>query len=1017
MGTTPQKNSFVTIAEQVSLLNLNSAEIILKMNDVVVSTGSTVNVIQYDNNGNKSSYSMPTVGKLQSEITELNNNVSRLAGMNDNNVHIINGNSTKKIYLSDLNREPNKIDSIDYVSTFNQSNNWFFESLMNPTLAVKFDLTDKIGNDVDGVVSKRFIVKFERDANGVYTTRGESSRVDFVNKFVGKKNINYSDFIDWHTNSTNLGVIDNLTPIYDEQYFDFEYQEVSDHGIFSVMKQELDTVNNKLWFHLYPYKYSTSTGAEKVVKIGDELILNKQDSVTRWSILETSESNSNFRVRLERIEGFDPIPTGTNVLKFYGSVLVNKQVRVTVGFDEHLVIFMKPTNSRNRIKGSLWSTGTGIYTNDLKLDTDSNVSMSQYYLESVSDYGNLIKDMIKKSIPSTAGIEPDAPLLDTNNFKVVQINKHLTDTTDSQKLNDLHTQKNTVKTKLEQINSAILQKNQELSVKVYSSISDKNASVNELNKLISDQEIYTKNLNSITTQIKSQTDTINNVSPKFRVRGFWIMPTGKSQPGYRTQEVVQFNIQYRYSSKNGTENQTEGYSLVDNTNTTQTAYFSNWTSLNSDLRKRTYDETTQTWSWVVENVSDADTPNINQLDISISSGEKVEIRVKSISEVGYPDSILESVWSNILTVVFPDNLSSVINENQFILDEAQTDNITSQFNLTLDSKGINRHVQDSFYINENYLSHTDNTIQTNYKDTQGNNYNLRDYLDYLTNKIASLEGIIYSAKGILKASIFNGINQIEIKNNSELNLSVILQDYGTTKDNINYDNKVSIIKDFYLKFENLSSAAGLNFLVRDSYATSGTTVRQNGEHSLTSLVDINNNFIVQQDNQYIYFCDTYNNTDLYSGYLNQGDDAISDNITPIAESINLNIGLNGNFINPSKNNNVTYPITGKIRTESPLINEWKYGNGIMGTTITPQVKTINDLIPSNGTSLEITNIEDIIIPLNIYWIFKTSDVSTVNLSTEPLREHNKSIRVRLNPSSISTPFDFVINFNIENKKI
>jgi hypothetical protein len=33
-----------------------------------------------------------------------------------------------------------------------------------------------------------------------------------------------------------------------------------------------------------------------------------------------------------------------------------------------------------------------------------------------------------------------------------------------------------------------------------------------------------------------------------------------------------------------------------------------------------------------------DLPNINQLDISIQSNEKIDIRIKSISEVGWPDS-------------------------------------------------------------------------------------------------------------------------------------------------------------------------------------------------------------------------------------------------------------------------------------------------------------------------------------------------------------------------------------------
>lgn len=1018
MATTPQKNSFVTIAEQLALFNKNSTEIITKLNDVVTSESNVVNVTQTDSNGINYTYSMPTVGKLQADIIEINNNIKRLAGMNDNNVHVINGKSTKKIYLSDLNREPNRIDSIDTVSTFTQTNNWFFESLMNPTLSVKFDMTDKVGSDVDGVISRRYIVKFEKDKTG-FTSKGLEALTSFNSKFSNKSNIDLNEFLTWYKNPTNTGVINNLIPTYDEQYFDFEYQEVSDFGLFSILKQELDTINNKMWYHIYPYRYVSSTGQEKTLKINDELILNKQDSVTRYKILETSSASSNFRVRLELIEGFDPIPTGTNVLRYYGNVNVNKVVNVTVGFDEYNVVFMKPLNSRNKIKGSIFSTGTAFYTNDLKLDTDSNISMSQYYMDTVYDYGTLIKDLIKKQIPSNVGITPNVPSLIVDNFKVVQINQHLTDTEDTKVINDLHSQKNTLKTKLEQINNAIIQKNQDLAVKKYTSVTERDKDVAELAKLVKDQETNTTQYYSITTQLKSKTDTINTTEPKFKVRGFWDIPAAKTQTGYRDQEVVQFRIQYRYSSKSGTENQTEGYNLVTNTtsNNTTTGYFSNWNELKSDLRKRVYNEATEEWIWVTEDVSNPDIININQLDISINAGEKVEIRMKSISEVGYPDSILESEWSNIITVEFPDNLSSIIDQNQYVLKQAEQDNLTTNFELTLDTKGLTKHVQDAFYINETYVAHTDDKIVTKYKDIHGDTYNLREYLEFLTNKIATLEGIIYSAKGVLKVSVFDGNNEIEVKNNSSVSINVVLQNYGKSKDGITYDNLVYTISDYYIKIQNLSSGSPLKFLVTDSYSY-GTTVRQNDDVNLASLVDNNNNVLIQKEGQWIYFCDTLNNEDLYGGNLTNNSTAEEEMLIGALESKNKNIGLESGFLNPSKTNQITYPITGKVRTETPLINEWFKGTETLGTTIAPMVKSIEDvLIPNTTTSLEITNVEDIKIPLNLYWIFKTKNESTININSLNYTEHVKSVRVRMNPTTISSAFDFVVNFNIQNKRM
>jgi len=953
MGTTAQKNSFVTVAEQISLLNLNATEIITRLNDIVTAQDSSVNVTQLDDDGNEVSYALPTVGKLQSDINAANENIKRLAGMNDNNVHVIDGQSTKKIYLSDLNREPNKIDNLEVVNTFKSTNNWFFESLMNPTLSVVFDVTDKVGSDVDGVISRRYIVEFAKDNNNNYTDEGEQARLEFIDKFVNKININLTDFLDWITNPTNTGVVNNLTPTYDEQNFDFIFQEVQEHGIFSVLKQETDTINNKLWFHIYPFRYTTINGEEKTLQNGDELVLNKQDSVTRWKILETSASSSNFRIRLERLEGFDPIPTATNVLKYYGSTSIDKDVSVTVGFDEYLVIFMKPSNSRNRIKGSVWSQGTGVYTNDLVLSTDDNVSMAQFYLDTVFDYGNLLKDMIEKQIPSSFGITPNAVELNTENFKVVQINKHITDTDDAQQMKDLHKSKNTLKSKLEQVNDAISQKNQELSVKKYASVADKNRSQNELNKLISEQQALSKNLYSVTRQIKSKTDTVNKTEAKFRVRGFWEIPEGQQQAGYRKQEIIQFKIQYRYSSKTGTENQTEGYELIDG-DETATGYFSNWIQLYSDIRKRTYDEETETWTWDIEDISDADTPNINQLDISIRSGEKVEVRVISISEVGFPDALLESIWSNTLTVEFPDDLNNVLDENSFILQEAEQDNLLIEFEQSLDSKGINRHVQDSFFLAEEYIAHPDTTIETSYKDDQ-----------------------------------------------------------GKTTDNINYANEVSIIKDFYIKFSNLSTASTLNFLVVDSY-TAGTTVRQATTTDLTALVDNANDFVIQEDNQWVYFCDNNQGGLLYDGNIIHTGSAQLILAGFLQENTTQSIGLANGYLNKNTSGNTAndaYPATGR-----GIPSEWFQGNGTMGTTIAPQVDDIKDLAIGSGQKRGIESSEDIVIPINIYWLFKTSLATTsVNITSLPLIEHNKSLRVRMHPSSIDMAFEFVINFNIQNK--
>lgn len=1014
-----QRNSFITIAEQVQLLNNNAVSLITSMNNIVASEDSSVNVVQLDNEGNETTYSLPTVGKLQSDINIINNNIKRLSGLNDNTVHVIEGNSTKKIYLSDLSREPNRIDRLNTVNNFSSTNNWFFESLMNPMLSVKFNLTDKIDRDVDGIISRRYIVKFEKNDDGTYTEMGESARNEFMSTFVNKTDINLSDFLDWLTNPTNTGVINNTRPTYDEQIFDFEYQEIDQQGLYSVMSQEIDSVNNKLWYHIYPNIYTTRNGEEFVLKVNDELILNRQDSVTRWKIIETSTASSEFRVRLQRIEGYDPVPTGSNTLKFYGGKAVDNNIKVTIGFDEHLVIFAKPINSKTKIKGSVWSKGTGLYTNDLVLDTDSNISMSQYYIDTVYDYGLVLKDMVQKNIPAKYAATPNAPSLLNENFKVVQINRHLTDTPDSKQLKDLHSQKINTKTKLEQVNSSIIQKNRELSVRKFPSVAERNKSQNELTKLTQEQESLSKLLSSITNQMKSAKDTVSKSEAKFRIRGFWDIPEPIQERGYRPQEVVQFIIQYRYSSKTGTENQTEGFRLDGLAS--RTGYFSNWVQVNSDLRKRVYDRVNEKWTWETEDISNADVVNLNQLDIPISPQEKVEIRVKSISEVGYPDSQITSDWSEIITIEFPDDLNNILDENEFIVEEAEEDNMSIMFEEKLNSKGINRHVSESFTVNENYFAHKDNSIETIFKDNEGNPFNLQEYLQYLTNKITSLENIIYSAKGVLRVSIFDGNNETEIKNRSTIDIDVNCQNYASTDNGIEYENKLYIIKDFYLKMENLSSSSVLSFLVNDSYITGGT-VRSNLTRDLTSLVDIDNDFVIQENGQFIYFCDKADNESLYDGDVMYAIPPATGNLLrPYLSSNNKIAGLSNDYINKGRPGNTSGLAYSALGQQSGGLNDWDdVPLSGFSTLICPQVDSIDDLIVDSFDRKNITNNDNIIIPINIYWKFRgTNDTSfdSIDLQNESYVEHIKTLRVRMHPSSLEGVFDFKLRFNIKNKNI
>jgi len=321
-----QKNTFISLVEQVALLNKNAVEIMTALNDVVTDRNSSVDVNMVNEDGTTTTYYLPTVGQLKSEIELANSNIERLAGLVDNNVYISDGTTTRKVYVDDLNREPEPINDLNKVNKFVSINNSFFEALSNPLLAVNIDLTGKIDRKVSKVLSRRYIVKFLNDDDGVLTDDGAISQKDFQEKFLNSNDIYIDDFITWYDNPDNDGLLRANEP-YDEEVFDLDYDELEYYGVFDVLGVDNDTINNKMWYVLGTLTYYDFNGDTKQLSVNDQLIINKKNSATKWLVKEVSTAKSNYRVILERVNGLDPVPILNEGLKIYSAELSNKSIK------------------------------------------------------------------------------------------------------------------------------------------------------------------------------------------------------------------------------------------------------------------------------------------------------------------------------------------------------------------------------------------------------------------------------------------------------------------------------------------------------------------------------------------------------------------------------------------------------------------------------------------------------------------------------------------------------------------
>jgi hypothetical protein len=96
-----------------------------------------------------------------------------------------------------LNLEPVDIVSVSVPrELFISERNFLFDTLMDPELFISIDLTGRIDSDVKDILYRRYILGFEVDSNGNFTTLGNSLN-SFNSTFNGKSNINLNDFLTW----------------------------------------------------------------------------------------------------------------------------------------------------------------------------------------------------------------------------------------------------------------------------------------------------------------------------------------------------------------------------------------------------------------------------------------------------------------------------------------------------------------------------------------------------------------------------------------------------------------------------------------------------------------------------------------------------------------------------------------------------------------------------------------------------------------------------------------------------
>lgn len=798
-------NSISHLLEQFLELNSNSLETFERINEAITTDKQTVTVNIFDERkGRLRPIQIPAFGYLKREVERLDKNVKAISGLDNNSVKIrLKDGSFKRIHTAKLKSPAKDIKNLAAPVNFKTKLNEFFEDFLNPLLTINLDVTNQIPVETERVYVERFIF----DSNDLTTLTA------FDEAYKGESELDYTAF--------NNEISENNYKYHlDSEVVDMPMRKVQYKGAFDVINisneqksQIVDGVTNTKSIKLFTLNKLTYSDSSKsmndteVLRVGDSLVVNSGNYNTRYEII--SIDNSTLQVELKLIEGFENIKLGSESLIVHKGIDTNLEIEIKIGYNERQVVFVKAIDPVSKLPSNEYSPGIGFYSNELTILLDDGIqqNLAEYYKDSVADFGQFIKSLKVDYIPpASEGVEPDAPILDSANFKVVQINRHLTDNTTTDQIKQLKADKASAKQQLVKLDDTIRKKRALFNTKKFQSKIEKDNLRSELSSLVSQRESETKFFSSAVTQIKStsQSTDIAKATPKFRVRGFWSIPESKNVGDGISQEVVQFKIRYRYVSTSGKTSQVEQIEFEDSTNdTNKTAAFSNWVEIESPVRKRKILENGR-YSWVLESEEDAQAINFNSLDIPINSGEVVEIMVKSLSEAGFPANPVESEFSEIIKVEFPDgelNTDGIVE----LLTQNELDNLKVELRADLESEGLFTHLSDGFTSNENYFAHTATNLASGFLTGEQSPISVYDKLAEMQATIDRLTAAITGAVGELEVSIIDEDgNARKVKNNSTLKLFA-----GYYVDELPAEGKKGFIvtKNYKIELSNTKSTA------------------------------------------------------------------------------------------------------------------------------------------------------------------------------------------------------------------
>lgn len=748
---------------QLQKLTKTNLEILSAINESLTTRQDYLQV-----NIGEASYVIPSYISLENKINVLQENFNNLVHIHESGEAFINfdGNS-RVLELRGYNHTPNSI-TIPEISTFNVENNNIFKDFVTPLVYFKVPLTE-FPNDITSVVVKKIIPQSTELINVLSPYLiNESGEKKISTQFaygdlykilsLYAKDVDYIEYDKIYKLPIRKNIGSGTYVI--EEIISDEIDENLENYITVKIKQD----GNGLTYKLFDETISKS------LQVGDKLVTF--DDTAKLEITEI-QSNTNTLVlkvlngEYLNLVGYNTYKTSDETavsdlskLCFYSSIDFDKDKYIKIPLEEDNMIYVAVAglNDRLNVQAS-WGSGILMYTHNL---LNGQQTYKDYYQNNVKNIGDILYEMTQLmsnnisqlSIEEYNNLIGAIPQINTNNLTVTQINKHLNDSTTVQNIRSLYSQKKQYQADLEEVQAKIDEINKQLTSvsfddtsglrTIYTSqLSEYNNKKNELTTAL------TKTINSISQEANNSDIPIE--AAKYHIRGYFDWKNFAQNITKSYGHINGIRVQYRYKNIN----QEQGSAQSINSE----FVFSDWIDMSGFDAPRIakngdkMDFGPEYTNYDTDNVN---IPSFNQIDIPISQGETVDIRLCVVYDYGYPFITMKSQWSEIVNIQFPEEYTKDV-QILTIIEENNNDIETNRFQNIINEQGIPDHINDKVIDQDITYFHKPESIASGFYTEERRIIPLKEKLSELDSAVIALKDeILGTSTDLISVSVVNG---------------------------------------------------------------------------------------------------------------------------------------------------------------------------------------------------------------------------------------------------------------------